>query len=102
MLTLMFGVAMISGYATFGGLADAVILNNYAANDMLANLARVGMGIANVCSFPLMFSGLREQMLMMIKFCKPSMKDVCDLVAFQNLLSAVMLVIIMIVAILVT
>lgn len=102
LLTIVFATAMIPGYATFGGLSNAVILNNYSGDDMLANLARVAMGIANVCSFPLMFSGLREQTIMLIIFISPSMKAPMDLVWVQNSLSTVMLIIIMFVAILVT
>jgi amino acid permease len=101
-VSLMFAVAMMVGYATFGAFSDGVILNSYAANDMLANAARVGMGFANVCSFPLMFSGLREQSMALICFMSPSMQETTELVSFQNIFSGVMLVIITIIAIIVT
>lgn len=99
-VSLIFGFAMISGRATFGPLSDAVILNNYAANDTFANVARVGMGLANVLSFPLMFSGLREQALALMVFLKPSWKNVTQLVWFQNALSATGLSLITCIAIL--
>merc|ERR1719230_1343247 len=85
---LMFAVAMMVGYATFEAFSDGVILNSYAANDMLANAARVGMGFANVCSFPLMFSGLREQSMALICFVSPSMQETTELVSFQNIFSS--------------
>merc|ERR1711957_1148145 len=93
---------MMAGYATFGGNSEGVILNNYAADDMPANVARVGMGLANVFSYPLMFSGLREQAIALIVFFMPDMQSTTELIIFQNGLSTVMLVIITIVAILVT
>lgn len=98
----MFAVAMFMGYMTFGSLSDGVILNNYASDDTLANVGRIGMGLANVFSFPLMFSGLREQALALMAFFIPGGKDTYDLVWFQNALSTVMLIIITIIAILVT
>jgi len=102
MLFFIFAIAMLAGYATFGSLSDGVILNNYAATDTAANIARFGMGWANVFSFPLMFSGLREQSLALMVFCSPSMEATTNLVWFQNTFSAVMLVIITILAILIT
>eukprot|EP00927_Polykrikos_kofoidii_P073026 TRINITY_DN690_c0_g1_i4.p1 TRINITY_DN690_c0_g1~~TRINITY_DN690_c0_g1_i4.p1 ORF type:complete len:486 (-),score=81.99 TRINITY_DN690_c0_g1_i4:66-1523(-) len=98
----IFAAAMLLGYKTFGGLSDGVILNNYSSEDMLANAARVGMGLANVFSFPLMFSGLREQSLALMAFFVPSGRDTYDLVWFQNSLSTVMLTIIIIAALLIT
>mmetsp|Transcript_115072 Transcript_115072/g.365604 ORF Transcript_115072/g.365604 Transcript_115072/m.365604 type:complete len:372 (+) Transcript_115072:330-1445(+) len=62
-VSMLFACGMMLGYATFGGLSDGVILNSYAQNDMFANLSRLGMGLANVLSFPLVFGGLCEQSL---------------------------------------
>jgi len=101
-VSVIFALAMTLGYATFGSLSDGVILNNYSTNDIFANFARLGMGAANVCSFPLMFSGLREQALALIVEASPAMKGTCDLVWFQNVFSACMLMVITVVAILVT
>ena len=58
----MFFFAMTFGYLAFGDNCEGTVLNNYAKTDELANIARIGMGFANVFSFPLMFSGLREAM----------------------------------------
>jgi sodium-coupled neutral amino acid transporter 11 len=98
----LFTASMLLGYFTFGSLSDGVILNNYAANDMVANVARMGMGLANVFSFPLMFSGLREQALALIVYFAPSLESTCDLVMFQNALSTTMLVLITSIAAMVT
>mmetsp|Transcript_47977 Transcript_47977/g.111973 ORF Transcript_47977/g.111973 Transcript_47977/m.111973 type:complete len:484 (-) Transcript_47977:187-1638(-) len=98
----LFAGCMVLGYATFGSDSAAVILNNYAANDSLATIARIGMGLANVFSFPLMFSGLREAVLALVCFISPSMSEMCELVVFQNLLSACMLCVITVAAVLLT
>jgi len=90
----MFVVAMLLGYATFGGNSEAVILNNYHSKDMAANGARFLMGVANVCSFPLMFSGLREQALALAIFLVPSMEATCANVWFQNVFSSIVLAVI--------
>ena len=42
-----------------------------AATDLLANIARLGMGFANVFSLPLMFSGLREATLVLLSTAVP-------------------------------
>eukprot|EP00435_Cladocopium_sp_Y103_P026946 s1202_g6.t1 len=67
----LFAITMLLGYATFGPNCEGVILNNYAKNDMLANIARFGMGFANVFSLPLMFSGLREATLVLLATANP-------------------------------
>lgn len=102
LVSLIFAGCMMFGYATFGKGADAVILNNYATNDSMATVARIGMGLANVFSFPLMFSGLRESTISLLSFAVASMEDTCNYVWFQNMLSTVMLSLISVVAILVT
>jgi len=102
LVSLIFAGCMMLGYATFGKASDAVILNNYATNDPMATVARIGMGLANVFSFPLMFSGLRESTLSLVSFCDASMKDTCTQVWFQNMLSTIMLSLITLAAVLVT
>lgn len=92
----------MAGYATFGALANGVILNNYADTDGLANIARLGMGVANMFSFPLMFSGLREAALALIVFIDPDMSQTCDEVSFQNSLSIGLVALITIMAVLIT
>lgn len=44
----------------FGSAAQPVIFSNFARGDMPGTVAQVSMGLAIACSFPLMFSGLRE------------------------------------------
>lgn len=102
MVSCLFFLSMIFGYRTFGMYCEGTVLNNYAKNDSLANIGRIGMGLANVFSFPLMFSGLREAVLALIVWVSPSSEDTTELVVFQNSLSAVMLAIITVIAILVT
>lgn len=97
----LFAITMLLGYATFGPNCEGVILNNYAKNDMLANIARFGMGFANVFSLPLMFSGLREATLVLLATANPG-NAVFDQVWFQNALSAFMLGVIAILGIMVT
>mmetsp|Transcript_99736 Transcript_99736/g.281562 ORF Transcript_99736/g.281562 Transcript_99736/m.281562 type:complete len:472 (-) Transcript_99736:90-1505(-) len=98
----IFACAMVFGYRTFGSRADGVILNSYALEDGLINVARAGMGLANMCSFPLMFSGLREQSIALLKFLMPSHSSEFDYVWFQNMTSTVLLLVLIVAAILVT
>lgn len=100
--SFLFACSMIFGYLTFGINAEGTILNNYSDVDGIANIARIGMGLANVFSFPLMFSGLREATIGMIKVISPDHAEACDAIVFQNLLSAAMLFVITGIAILVT
>ena len=51
---------MVGGFWTFGSAAQGLILNNYATGDPLALLARVGIGVSMVFSYPLVFTGLRD------------------------------------------
>jgi len=95
--TAMFVFAMFYGYMTFGPESEIVILNNYALDDSLMNIARVGMAIANTFSFPLMFSGMREQSLELITYLAPSMEKTCSMIWFQNTFSAFNLVVITII-----
>merc|ERR1719183_495586 len=53
--------------AGFGFAAKGLILNNYATADPLALLARVGIGVSMVFSYPLVFTGLRDGVLAMLK-----------------------------------
>jgi len=99
--SVLFATTMLLGYATFGDRAEGVVLNNYAKEDMLANIARFGMGFANVFSLPLMFSGLREATLVLLATAVPD-TVVFDQVWFQNALSALMLGVIAVLGIIVT
>lgn len=101
-VTGLFAVSMLFGYMTFDQSSQAVILNNYSQQDLLINLARLGMGLANVFSFPLMFSGLREQLIELVCFFIPEATSITELVVFQDILSAGMLALVTSVAIIVT
>eukprot|EP00929_Paragymnodinium_shiwhaense_P022168 TRINITY_DN14237_c0_g1_i4.p1 TRINITY_DN14237_c0_g1~~TRINITY_DN14237_c0_g1_i4.p1 ORF type:complete len:326 (+),score=33.05 TRINITY_DN14237_c0_g1_i4:43-978(+) len=101
-IDIIFMVAMVAGYSTFGSLSQGVILNNYAFSDMPANIARLGMGAANMLSFPLMFSGLREAVLALIAFSCPSYAPLCDQVWYQNILSGIMVGVISLSAVIIT
>jgi sodium-coupled neutral amino acid transporter 11 len=60
---LLMGVIMGGGYMTFGSASQGLLLNNYATADPLAFLARVGIGVSIIFSYPLNFVGLREGLL---------------------------------------
>merc|ERR1719265_449817 len=102
LVSMMFFFAMVFGYATFGHYCQGTVLNNYAEDDFVADIARVGMGLANVFSFPLMFSGLREAVLALIVWLAPWMEDVTAYISFQNSLSALLLAAITFMAVIVT
>jgi len=90
-----YAIAGFAGFQTFGTVADGMILKNYSKDDLLMNVARVGMGFSIVASFPLMFSGLREAVL---GLCQtnifPRASHVFDLVWVQDVISMIMLAII--------
>merc|ERR1719491_680533 len=62
MILAAFSYAIVewAAYRAFGSAAQPVIFSNFASGDMPGIIAQVSMGLAIVCSFPLMFSGLRE------------------------------------------
>lgn len=60
---VFFTVIMGLGYKTFGGNCAGLILNNYAANDVGAILARLMVGGAIITSYPFCFSALRDGLL---------------------------------------
>jgi len=72
---MFYGIMMFAGYWTFGKSAGGVILDNYAPEDILANMARVGIAFSMIGSFPIMFSGLREAVIDLIVIFFPSMED---------------------------
>merc|ERR1719440_1936683 len=101
-VTCLFAWSMLFGYMTFEKSSQSVILNNYSKKDTMINFARLGMGLANVFSFPLMFSGLREQLIELICFFKPEMTETTELISFQNSLSTAFLALVSVNAVLVT
>lgn len=100
--SVLFFMSMVFGYMTFANDCEGTVLNNYSQDDTLANVARVGMGFANVFSFPLMFSGLREAAVTLIVWISPACEEVSEYVSFQNCLSAAMLAVIIATAVVVT
>lgn len=62
-MAISFGVfttMMLFGFRTFGGAAQALLLNNYhRTDDPLASLARLATGFSILCGFPLMFAALK-------------------------------------------
>jgi len=57
------GSVMTGGFLTFGSASQGLILNSYATADPLAFLARLGIGMSIIFSYPLNFVGLREGIL---------------------------------------
>merc|ERR1719316_1135750 len=96
--SLVFAICAFAGYSTFGDSSDGVILNNYAEDDQVINVARIGMGLSIIASFPLMFSGLREAVMTLFERAGADL----DLVWKQDLLSVVMLLVILSVALFLT
>merc|ERR1719261_1709283 len=96
--SVIFALCAFAGYSTFGDSSDGVILNNYAEDDQVINVARIGMGLSIIASFPLMFSGLREAMMTLLGRAGVDLA----LVWQQDLLSVVMLVAILSIALFLT
>ena len=63
---LIMGSVMAGGFLTFGGASNGLILNSYATADPLAFIARLGIGLSIIFSYPLNFLGLREGVLSML------------------------------------
>jgi len=60
---LIFSLVMVGGFLTFGSSCMGLILNNYAATDSLALLARAAIVLSLVTAYPLVFLSLRKQVL---------------------------------------
>jgi len=59
----VFVLMMLYGYSLFGIAAQPLLLNNFArTQDVLASVARLAVGGAIVCAYPLMFAGLKTAM----------------------------------------
>lgn len=57
---LVFTLTMSLGFLTFGGNSAGFILNNYATTDGLMSVARAAITFSILCTYPLLFSALRE------------------------------------------
>lgn len=99
---LLFAVTMVAGFQTFGSNADAVILQNYSEKDTLVNFARFGVGLSIIASFPLMFSGLREAVIVLLKQLGPQCASDWDTIWRQDVLSMCLLALITVAALVVT
>ena len=51
-----------SGYSLFGAATQSDVLENFAIDDTAANVARVGIAVVMVVSFPIVFNSLRAAM----------------------------------------
>merc|ERR1712242_20003 len=54
---------MVFGFLTFGNACEGLILNNYAVTDNLAIASRVGVLASIVCSYPILLSVCRDDLL---------------------------------------
>lgn len=97
---IFYGVMMFAGYYTFGSTAQGVILDNYAPEDVLANVARVGIAFAMLASFPIMFSGLREAVISFIVLVCPSLEENLSHCWSLNVLNLALLIAVTITAVL--
>jgi len=53
-------LVMVTGFLTFGAASSGFVLNNYRANDLLANIARALFGTSILFTFPLAFFGAKD------------------------------------------
>lgn len=60
---LIFCLVLAGGFLTFGQSSMGLILNNYAATDGLAVLARAAIVLSLVTAYPLVFLSLRKQVV---------------------------------------
>jgi sodium-coupled neutral amino acid transporter 11 len=99
---VFYAVMMFAGYYTFGSSAGGVILDNYAPEDLLANIARVGIAFSMIASFPIMFSGLREAVIDFITLFCPSLEEDLSLCWTLNTLNVALLFAVTITSVVVT
>ena len=55
------------GFATFGSGCSGLILNNYSPRDSLIGFSKIAVALSLVFSFPLVFVGLRDGLLDLLK-----------------------------------
>lgn len=73
---LLFLLTMSFGFLTFGGNAAGLILNNYSAGDVLFSVARATISFSILCTYPLLFSALREGVLEVLG--SPAVRNTLD------------------------
>lgn len=57
---------MVTGFVTFGGMSQGLILNNYATSDVLATASRGAIAASILLGFPITFEGFRGAFLELI------------------------------------
>mmetsp|Transcript_32331 Transcript_32331/g.65591 ORF Transcript_32331/g.65591 Transcript_32331/m.65591 type:complete len:309 (+) Transcript_32331:826-1752(+) len=77
---LLYSAIAIVGFLTFGANSDSYILNNYSAQDGLATLSRLAIGLCSLVSYPLNFIGVRDNCLDLL--------GLTDEIAMRGLLNA--------------
>jgi len=60
---VIFSIVMSGGFLTFGKASFGLILNNYAATDGLAVLARLAIAVSLITAYPLVFFSVRKQVV---------------------------------------
>jgi amino acid permease len=63
----LMAVTAATGFLTFGGACNSLILNNYAASDSLMSLSRFAVTVSLCSSYPLAFVGVRDGLLDLCK-----------------------------------
>eukprot|EP00802_Teleaulax_amphioxeia_P009024 Tamp_09039.p1 GENE.Tamp_09039~~Tamp_09039.p1 ORF type:complete len:503 (+),score=69.24 Tamp_09039:91-1509(+) len=79
-------VFMVTGFLTFGGMSQGLILNNYATSDTLATASRGAIAASILLGFPITFEGFRTAFLELINNKKPDQKTK-DLIAVGFLIA---------------
>ena len=98
-ITMTFMVVLSIGFLTFGGNAKGLVLNNYSSKDLLIKLCRVAVCGSIVTGYPLNFVGARDgfQQILEDNFKVKKFDE-----RKQNMLSAAILAIVSILAIVLT
>jgi len=71
-------IFMVTGFLTFGGMSNGLILNNYATTDAMATASRGAIAASILLGFPITFEGFRGAFLELTKNKAPTQtqKDV--------------------------
>jgi amino acid permease len=90
---MIYVVIAAVGFLTFGENSSGYILNNYSTNDMLATFSRISVAVSISLTYPIVFVGVRDGILDMMKVPVDQRTP-----PFLNLLSAVILCVLTIMA----
>eukprot|EP00746_Dinoflagellata_sp_MGD_P017760 gnl/MRDRNA2_/MRDRNA2_140971_c0_seq1.p1 gnl/MRDRNA2_/MRDRNA2_140971_c0~~gnl/MRDRNA2_/MRDRNA2_140971_c0_seq1.p1 ORF type:complete len:261 (+),score=40.11 gnl/MRDRNA2_/MRDRNA2_140971_c0_seq1:27-785(+) len=63
LINIMF---LVSGFLTFGKSSAGIILNSYALTDQLAAVARILFSSSLICTYPLLFQGIKPVLTKML------------------------------------